>query len=266
MLLTKKRAWKIALMTVCYFLLGCFCLYRATQLRAAGQSSGALLTLAIVCYVLCPLIVLWGLYAEGKGRLLQKGNRLVRFELRPGEFLKQYHALREEKLVLCRPSVELLVLLTSAYDTVGDRDGALAAADAAIDASRGKQRTVSKLFKASLLFSFDRIDEAEALFVEAQGEAQNATSRYVIDMIRHSDRAMAMGDYTDAQVYNLGLLQRAFPRLDPLGIVSVHFTLGVLYERMEKPTEAISYYRFCVANGNETSYRTFAAEALERLT
>ena len=94
MFLTKKGLWKIVLMTLCYFVIGSVSIGAGVIFTFLGISSDILFVLGLICYVFCPIVIACGRYAEGKGKLINLGNKLVRNELKPNEFLKEYHKKR----------------------------------------------------------------------------------------------------------------------------------------------------------------------------
>ena len=59
-----------------------------------GINENFLLILGIIVYLLCILMIFWGRYAEGKGKLINLGNKLVRNELKPAEFILHYESLK----------------------------------------------------------------------------------------------------------------------------------------------------------------------------
>ena len=265
MFLTKKQIWKIAIIATCYFILGSVFLMLATLLRMIGDNSAALFILGGAVYALCPPVILSGIYSEGKGKLVNLGNKLVRNELRPAEFITQYKNLKNStELVTCKPSIEALHLLIIAYDSLDDSENSLAVADEMIAIASEKKKTFAKLIKTSLLFSSGRIEEAEALFNEARNSKLNFLSIAMTDAILKSDRAMAMGDYQTVEFYNLKLLTQTFPKLDNLSKLIVNFQLGKVYDKMGNYEKAVPYYQYCVNFGGETAIRSTAKSALEK--
>ena len=88
MFLTKKSVRKILIMAVCYFLLGSIWIVCSLLFVNLGLSAGFGWTLGVVTYLFGVLFVFWGRYAEGKGKFVNLGNKLVRNELKPAEFIK----------------------------------------------------------------------------------------------------------------------------------------------------------------------------------
>ena len=122
MLLTKKGFRKILIMAICYFILASIDIFLWAVFNSMGINENCLLILGIVVYLLCILIVFLGLYAEGKGKLINLGNKLVRNELKPAEFIEQYESLKDSNdLVIKKPDIETLQLLAIAYDSLDDR-------------------------------------------------------------------------------------------------------------------------------------------------
>lgn len=265
MFLTKKGLRKILIMAVCYFVLGSACILSAIAFADIGVDA-EMLVLGAIVYVLDIILVFWGRYAEGKGKLINLGNKLVRKELRPAEFIREYDFLRNsDDLVIKKPSPEVLLFLAVAYDSLDDRENCLAAVDEMIAVASEKKRTWALLMKASVLFSYDKKEEAEQLFIEAQRFRLDLMSKTLRDNIMKSDRAMAMGDYKTAEAYNLELLERSFPKVDNLTKLIAHYTLGKVYENLHDDEKAVSYYSYCAELGGETAIKASSKAAIERL-
>lgn len=266
MFLTKKGLFKILIMAICYFILGSIAIFVWAVFKSMGIQENFLLILGIIAYSLCVPLIFWGRYAEGKGKLINSGMQLVRKELKPADFIRQYETLKNTKeLVINKPSIEALQLVALAYDLLDDKEAALATVDEMIDTAGDKKKTFAKLVKASFLFSYERKEEAERLFEAAQKQKLDFMSQSLADAILKSDRAMAMGDYKTVEAYNLQALQRSFPKLDNLGKLIVHFKLGEVYEKLQDGEKAVTYYRYCVAHGGETAITKTAGEKLQAL-
>ena len=251
-------------MAICYFLLGSISIALWVVFNSMGINENSLLVLGIIVYLLCVLMFFWGKYAEGKGKLINLGNKLVRNELKPVEFIKHYEFLRNsDDLIICKPSIEILQLITIAYDSLDDREKALATVDEMIDIAGEKKKVFARLFKASLLFSYDKKEDAEVLFNEMQKQKLDIISAGLVDAILKSDRAMAMGDYKTVEAYNLQMLARSFPKLDNLGKLIVHYKLGEVYEKLHDKEKAVTYYQYCATYGGETAIKTSAIEKLQ---
>ncbi|MCQ2450339.1 MAG: hypothetical protein MJ132_09185, partial [Clostridia bacterium] len=96
MFLTQKSLRKIRLLTTAYFILGAIMLVLALL-------SLALHINAVPDFVFSGLVILlgllfrkWGRFAEGKGKLINAGNKLVNKGLRPGEFVELYHQRKND--------------------------------------------------------------------------------------------------------------------------------------------------------------------------
>lgn len=264
--LTKKAFWKILIMAIGYFVVGSFCVAAGAVLAFLGAGSKLLFVLGGICYALCPLFAVMGLYAEGKGKLIALGNKLVRNELKPAAFIREYEQLRHTAgLVWNKPSIEVLQLVSVAYDSLHDRENCLSVMDERIAATSEKKKIYAKLIKSSILFSYGRVEEAEALFAEACTAKQDFMCRALVDSILKGDRAVAMGEYKTAEMHCLNLLARTTPKLDNLGRLVIHFQLGEVYEKLQSNEQAIPYYQYCVDHGGETAIKEAARSALERV-
>lgn len=265
MFLFKKGLAKVLIMVICYIALGSFSIASWIFFRLLGSESALMLILGVATYLTCALIALWGLYAEGKGKLLNTAQKLVRVELRPAEFIKQYEALRNSsELIINKPSFEVLQMLAIAYDTLDDRESCLATVKEMIAVAPDKKKDQAELFYISILFSYEKKEEAERLFNDLQLRKLDAVSRMMVDSILKSDRAMVMGDYKTVELYNLQLLERSFPKLDNLGKLIVNYKLGEVYEKLGETEKALARYEYCAANGGETAIRTAASRAIEK--
>ena len=128
-----------------------------------------------------------------------------------------------------------------------------------------KKKTFAKLIKCSFLFSYDMIDEAEAIFTETRTSKQNFICQALSDAIFKSDRAMAMGDYKTVEAHNLKTLSQTFPKLDNLSRLILHYKLGEVYDKLQSYEKAIPHYKYCIDNGGETAIKESAKSALDRL-
>lgn len=266
MFLTKKGFIKILIMAICYFLLGSISITLWAVFNSMGVNENFLLILGIVIYLLCVLISFWGRYAEGAGKLINTGNKLIRNELKPDEFIRRYEELKNaDDLVVKKPSVDVLRVALIAYDLLNDRENALATVDEMIDIASGKKKNLAKLLKSSLLFSYGDNQAAETLFNQIQKQKLDIISSGLVDIILKSDRAMAMGDYKTAEAYHLKALTRSFPKLDKIETLLSNYHLGEAYEKLEDTDKAIEHYQYCVNFGGETGIKTSARTALERL-
>lgn len=253
-------------MAICYFLLGTISIVLWIVFNSIGIHEKFLLILGIIVYFLCVLMIFWGKYAEGKGKLINLGNKLVRNQLKPAEFIRQYELLiNSDDLIIKKPSVEVLQLVAIAYDSLDDRDKAIVTVDEMINVASEKKKVFANLFKTSFLFSYNMKEEAEELFDEMQKQKLDIMSAGLVDAILKSDRAMAMGDYKTVEAYSLNALQRSFPKLDNLGKLIVHYKLGEVYEKLEEYNKAIAYYQYCADFGGETAIKTSAIEKLQHM-
>ena len=266
MLLTKKGFQKIIIMALCYFAIGSFCIAAGVILTNLDAEANFLFVLGAFCYVFCPIVFAWGRYAEGKGTLINLGNKLVRNELKPHEFIKEYQRLKNSSdLVVNKPSIEILQLVAIAYDSLEDKENCLSAVEEMVSIAGEKKKMLTKLIKCSFLFSYDMIDEAEAIFTEARTSKQNFICQALTDAIFNSDRAMAMGDYKTVEAHNLKTLSQKFPKLDNLSKLTLHYKLGEVYEKLQNYEKAIPYYKYCIDNGGETAIKESAKSALQRI-
>ena len=264
MFITKKNFRKIIIMSVCYFSLGTIDIIISLLFNSIGFSADFLLALGIITYFLCGLMFFWGWYAEGKGKLINLGNKLVRNELKPAEFIKEYEFLKNsQELIVNKPSIEVLQLVAAAYDSLDDRENALATVDEMIDVASEKKKAFANLFKTSFMFSYDKNEEAEELFNETRKQKLDIMCNGLVDAILKDDRAMAMGDYKTVETYNLNMLERKFPKLDNLGKLIVHYRLGEIYEKSHENNKAITNYQYCVDFGGETAIKKFAMEKIK---
>ena len=129
----------------------------------------------------------------------------------------------------------------------------------------GKKKNCALLLKASLLYSCDRVEEAERILKEVESSKLDFSSQVLVDMIRKSDRAMAVGDYDTVINTSLDRLEQKFLKADNLAQVALHHVIAEAYEKLGNTENAVTYYRYCAERGGETAYKATAASALERL-
>jgi len=266
MFLTKKSFRKILIMAICYFILASIAIFLWAVFNSMGINENFLLILGIIVYLLCVLIIFWGRYAEGKGKLINLGNKLVRQELKPAEFIRHYEKLKNaDDLVIKKLSVDVLRVALIAYDLLNDRENALATVDEMINVASDKKQNLAKLLKSSLLFSYGDNQAAEILFNEIQKQKLNIVCSGLVDVILKSDRAMARGDYKTAEVYHLNVLSRLFPKPDKIDMLISNYWLGEIYEKLQDTNKAIKHYQYCANFGGETAIKTSAIEKLQHI-
>jgi len=266
MFLTKKGLFKILIMAICYFVVGSSSIATALLFLNLGIKDDFLFWLGAIACAIGILSIFGGRYAEGKGKLINSANKLVRNELKPAEFINEYEILKNSKdLVINKPSSEILQLVAIAYDSLDNREHCLATVEEMIAVASEKKKTYARLIKTSFLFSYDKTEEAEKLFTEIQKLKLNFMCLGLMDAILKSDRAMAMGDYKIVEAYNLQMLEVAFPKLDNLGKLTAHYKLGEVYEKLQDNEKALSHYRYCVDYGGETALKASAKAAIESL-
>lgn len=266
MFLSKKSFIKILILTIGYFLLGSICIILSFLFYAMGVPAESLFALGIIIYILCVLMFFCGRYAEGKGKLINLGNKLVRKELRPAEFIDRYLSFKNASdLVIQKPDVDVLALVATAYDCLHDQENALATVDEMVAVASEKKRAYANLLKASFLFAYGKKDEAEKLFNETQKMKLNMMSKALADVVMKGDRAMAMGDYKTVEIYHLQLLEQRFPKHDPLAKLIIHHVLAEVYEKMRDHEKAVYYYQYCATHGGETAMKNSAIERLHSL-
>ena len=253
-------------MVICYFALGSVNIGLGIFFENIGIESKLLLWLGIICFLLCIFFALWGRYAEGKGKLINLGHKLVYKELKPAEFIKEYELLKNSQdLVVNKPSIEVLHLIAVAYDSLDDKENALMTVEEMTAIASKKKKAYVSLIKASFLFSYGKTEEAEILFTETQKFKLDIMCNALVNAILKCDRALALGDYKVAETYNLQMLERKFPKLDNLGKLIIHYKLGEIYEHLEKKDKAFSYFEYCANYGGETAIKTSAEEKLRCL-
>jgi len=266
MFLSKKSLIKILVLPIICFVVGVIGLYFAIVAALLDIDSTMLFILSILLFLLGVLAIFTFLKNEGKVKYIRLGNKLVNNELRPAEFIKEYELLKNSQgLVIKKPSIEILQLVLAAYDSLSDKGNSLAIADEMIAVASDKKKSYAKIMKASVLFSHGEIEEAEAIFTEAQRGKLNFSSIALVDVVIKSDRAIAMGDYKLAESYYLASLEQTFPKPSNLSKLSGHYSLGEIYEKTGEKEKALTYYQYCAENGGETYMKSAAEAAIKRL-
>lgn len=261
MFLTKKSLKKVLLISTICFALGIVII-----VLSAFLFSKILLVLGIIECLIGALSVALGCYAEGKGELLNLGNKLIREQLKPAEFIKEYYnVVNSNELIIKKPSIDVLMLLLQAYDCLDDRKNSLKTIDEMYAVAKEKKEPYINLAKAAILYSYGEKEEAERLFLKAQEHKLNAMGNLLVDTIFKSDRAIAIGDYDTARIQMHKMLNQKFPKLSNLDKLSFNYALGEIYEKQHQKDKAIVHYQYCANNGGETAIKQQAQEAVERL-
>ena len=266
MFLTKKSFRKILIMVICYFLLGSIFVALWAVFNIMAIEENFLLILGIILYFFCVPIFFLGRYTEGEGKLINLGNKLIRKELKPAEFIKHYEVLKNsDDLVIKKPSFDVLRVALIAYDLLEDREKTLATVDEMIKIASDKKQNLAKILKSALLFSYGEIQEADILFNDIQKQKLNIVCSGLVDIVLKSDRAMAMGDYKTVEAYHLKTLSRSFPKLDKVDLLVSNYQLGKVYEKLQNTDKAIEHYQYCANFGGETAIKIYAVEKLKHI-
>lgn len=250
-------------MTLCYLALGCLCIAAGAVFLCMNVITTPLFVLGGITCLLSVIVFYTGRYVEGEAKLINLGNKLVRRDLKPASFIKEYEAIKNSPdLVINKPSMAVLQLVIIAYDIMGDTEKALSTADEMILTAEDKKKNFARLFKTSILYSCGRVEEAEALFTELRKEKLDMVSTALADAILKCDRAMVMGDYKTVEVSRLKSLEQKFPKPDSLSLLLIHYTLGEVYEKTGENEKAVFHYKYAAKNGGETSIKISAEERL----
>ena len=93
---------------------------------------------------------------------MNSGNKLVYQELCPAEFIRLYEEKRDSsENVISKPAFEVLSLVVTAYDVLGDTEHELETIDEMFSIASEKKKPLVNLLKAAVLFNIGKIEEAE---------------------------------------------------------------------------------------------------------
>ncbi len=265
MFLTKKALIKIWLVTGVFLALALLSFW-AFSVFSQFFESGILLHLGVFCLSFAPLAYFSGRYTEGKGKLINRGRKLVTQQLRPAEFIRLYMEKRDcPDNVVAKPDYEVLQALVGAYDAAGDKPGALEAAEQMLAAAPERKKPIAKLTKAAILFGLGRMEEAEQLYHQTRGEKMDLLATALADTILKGTRAMAYSDYTTAELHFKQELARTFPKPSPLDRVGANFALALICRNTGRQEEARQYLRYCIEHGGETGMQSAAVDLWNEL-
>lgn len=266
MFLTKKSLAKIRLLTGLFYLVGAFCFAVFGVYESMDTECKDLAILGILSIFLGIIFRAAARYSEGKGNLIISGNKLVLQELRPAQFIKLY----EEKQncadnVIARPDFDVLQLLATAYDALGDADRSLETLDQMFLLASKKKKTYVKLLKSSILFNIGKDKEADVLYREVLSEEKDWMTKATLEIAMKCDRAIAIGDFITAEAYTKEMLSKTAPKPTPLSILYAHFNLAKIYYLTHENDEAKLHLNYCVENGGETGVKQEAVKMLNDL-
>lgn len=257
MFLNKKSLIKIWLLVGSYLALAVICFLIAIFFAVLEIESKFHIIVGCFCLAAAPLFYAFGRYAEGTGKLLSKGNKLVSQQLRPAEFVRLYEEKRSDPSnVVSKPDFAVLQLLVTAYDALGETDRALETAEQILAISSKKKFARAKLLKCSLLFSIGRSEEAEVIYRDVLNGKLDMMTKYLSDMVMKSDRALALGDDTTAEAYSRQVLKQ---KSSPLSMLYAHYHLARICYRTNRRSEAETHRSYCIKNGGETNTQRKAA-------
>ncbi len=266
MFLTKNALKKIRRFTIAYLALAGFCFAISAIFASFMIEYKLLVVLGIISLVLCALFRATGIYAEGKGKLINSGNKLITRDLRPAEFIRLYEEKRDcPDNVISEPDFEVLHLLVVAYDALGDAHRALGTLEYMISVAPPQKHDLIKVLKSSFLYGMGKTDEAEAIYLEMTAKKTDIVTRTTLDITSAIDRAMALGDYTTAEARARQMLAQSVPKPTPLATLAINYILGKVCYKTDRFDEARQYLNYCAINGGETTYKTEAIDMLRNM-
>lgn len=257
MFLTRKALTKIWLLTGAYIALAALCFLLGILCAVLEVDYILDFVFGGLCLAASPLIYKFGCYAEGKGKLINKANKLILHQLQPAEFIQLYEEKRDDPSnVVSKPDFEVLQMLTIAYDATGDTAQALQTTELMVAAAHRKKLNRAKLAKCSLLYSLGYFEEAEAIYSDVVNSKLDMISKYLADVTMKSDRALALGDLTTAEAYFRQALAR---KSTPLSTLYSHYHLATICYKTNRRSEAEVHRSYCIENGGETNTQHKAA-------
>lgn len=260
MFLTKKSLIKIWLLVGADLLIAAFAFLAAIVFALQEIEYLTLVVIGCLCLVLALLSYQSGRYAEGKGKLIAKANKLILQKLKPAEFILLYEeALHNPDNQVSRPDSDVLQLLLTAYDSLGDTEKAFETVEQLLAIAPEKKRNIAKLLKSALLFSASRFDEAESIYREVINENMDIITKNLADTVMKTDRAMFLGDYTTAESYYRQTLTQKYCPATPLYKLSAHYSLAKICYKTDRQEEAEEHRKYCIENGGETGLQRTAA-------
>ena len=266
MFLTKKSLKKIRTLVAVYYIIGLFCLITHGIFKYFYIEGNFLLILGILCFGLAIVFRSVGRYAEGKGILINQGNKLIFHELCPAEFIRLYEEKKNcAENVVSQLDFDVLQMVFLAYDSMGQTQSALETLDLMLEIAPKKKKTYAKLLKAAELFSIGNVEEGESLYKEALGEKMDLLTKSTADLVLKGDRAMAIKDYIVAESAFKERLTQKFPKNSPLASLTTHYYLAKIYIETGRYEDAKDQLKYCIENGGETSQKADAADLLKSL-
>ena len=253
MFLNKKALTKIWLLVGAYLVLASLCFFIGI-IFAAFQIEGSFhIIVGCFCLVAAPLFYAWGRWAEGKGKILNKGNQLIFHQLKPAEFIRLYEQRRDDPTnVVAKPDYQVLQILVAAYDALDDQHLALATMEQALAIAPEKHRNRALIIKCGLLFNYGQLEEAEALYRKLSSKELDFMCKTLMDAVIKSDRAMLLGDEATAEAYNRQAMTQSFPKPTNLSLLYSHYHMAKICYRTNRREEAEEHRNYCIEHGGET--------------
>ncbi len=259
MFLTRKALKKIKLLVGVYCGLGAFCLIMSIVFVCLNMEIKFLIILGVLALFLGFVFNKFGRYAEGKGKLLNLGNKLVLHQLRPAEFVRLYEQARDcPDNVVSLPDFDVLKMLATAYDAMGEVDLMLEVLEQMLTISDGSRQAQAKLLKSSVLFDMGKIEEAEKLYSEVLNSKMGVITKSMLDDVMQMERAIALEDFTTAEAkLKTSIANPRYSKI-PLSALYLHMDLGRVYCKTNHLVEAKECFEYCIENSGETSVKASA--------
>lgn len=264
MFLTRKALKKIRLIVGVYCGLAVFCLVMSIVFVLLDMEIKPLIILGVLALFLGFVFSKIGRYAEGKAKLLNLGSKLVLQQLRPAEFVRLYEQTRDcRDNVVSEPDFDVLNILMTAYDSMGETDKSLEVLEQMLSAFDGSKQARAKLLKSSVLFDMGKIEEAEKLYSEVLNSKTDIITKSMLDDVMKMERALALEDFTTAEVKLKTSLENSRYNKFPLMVLYLRMDLGKIYCKTNRFEQAKECLEYCMENSGETSIRAQAEKLIK---
>jgi len=266
MFITKKALRRMKIMVGIFLGIGVFFLLIAGLFACLDIEYTQVLVLAVVECLLALLFFWASRHSEGKGQLINKGNKLVLYDLRPADFVRLYEEKRDcPDNVIAKPDFDVLHMLLLAYDALGDEARVLDTLEQMDAIAPIERKNYVKVLKSSTLFEQGKIEAAQVLYDEVLHGKMDFVTKTAMDSLTKCVRAIAIGEYDTAENYLTENLAVKSPKGTPLSVLVKKFHLAKIYCMTQQTDKAKIYLNYCIENGGETGIKAEAKNMYDQL-
>lgn len=228
-----------------------------------GQSVRPSVTVGAILSALALLSIPLNVYADGKAKLVAEGEKFVRQKLCPEKFIEAYNGKINEKNVVCRPDIDVLELLITAYRLGLDRRGEYGAILEMKKLPGRFAAARAMIFEAEYRYAEGDVAEGDKLLEEAiETKPTSSVIHASADIARKTARAMAVRDGNAADYHESVIGRTGVFKADNASRLLSAWDLYQIYSSSNDGEKAKKYLEECASSSGKTAIKSRAGSLI----